>query len=135
MKTMIAAIALLVTVSVNAQSDKYADVMKKNLSMFDSAKTSQDFQNLSAAFERIGDAEKTQWLPYYYAGLALTMPGWTDTKLDKDANAEKIKALCDKADGLAKDNADKAEILAIKNMAATQQMLVDPQSRWSTYGQ
>jgi hypothetical protein len=59
MKTMIAAIALLVTVSVNAQSDKYADVMKKNLSMFDSAKTSQDFQNLSAAFERIGDAEKS----------------------------------------------------------------------------
>jgi hypothetical protein len=43
--------------------------------------------------------------------------------------------LCDKADGLAKENADKAEILAIKNMAATQQMLVDPQSRWSTYGQ
>ena len=89
---MIAAIALLVTVSVNAQSDKYADVMKKNLSMFDSAKTSQDFQNLSAAFERIGDAEKTQWLPYYYAGLALSTMGWVDQNVDKDANAEKIKS-------------------------------------------
>ena len=109
--------------------------MKTNLDMFDSAKTTADFQGVAAAFERIGDAEKTQWLPYYYAGLALTMPGWTDTKLDKDANSERIKTLCDKADGLAKDNADKAEILAIKNMAATQQMLVDPQSRWSSYGQ
>ena len=78
MKTIIAAIALLAAVSVNAQSDKYADAMKKNLSMFDSAKTTLDYQNLSSAFERIGDAEKTQWLPYYYAGLALTTAGWVD---------------------------------------------------------
>ena len=93
MKTIIAAIALLTAVSVNAQSDKYEDAMKKNLSMFDSAKTTLDYQNLSSAFERIGDAEKTQWLPYYYAGLALTTAGWRDRNLDKDANAEKIKSL------------------------------------------
>jgi len=135
MKKMILALMVLSSIMTYAQSDKYTTAMKTNLDMFDSAKTTADFQGVAAAFERIGDAEKTQWLPYYYAGLALTMPGWTDTKLDKDANAERIKTLCDKADGLAKDNADKAEILAIKNMAATQQMLVDPQSRWSSYGQ
>jgi len=135
MKKMILALMLLSSIMTYAQSDKYTTAMKTNLDMFDSAKTTADFQGVAAAFERIGDAEKTQWLPYYYAGLALTMPGWTDTKLDKDANSERIKTLCDKADGLAKDNADKAEILAIKNMAATQQMLVDPQSRWSSYGQ
>ena len=135
MKKMILALTLLSSIMTYAQSDKYTTAMQKNLDMFDSAKTTVDFQGVAAAFERIGDAEKTQWLPYYYAGLALTMPGWTDTKLDKDANADRIKTLCDKADGLAKENADKAEILAIKNMAATQQMLVDPQSRWSTYGQ
>jgi len=135
MKKMILAGVLLSSMMVNAQSDKYAAAMQKNLDMFDSAKTTADFQGVAGAFERIGDAEKTQWLPYYWAGLALTMPGWTDTKLDKDANAEKIKALCDKADALAKDNADKAEILSIRNMAATQQMIVDPPSRWSTYGQ
>ena len=135
MKKMILALMVLSSIMTYAQSDKYTTAMKTNLDMFDSAKTTADFQGVAAAFERIGDAEKTQWLPYYYAGLALTMPGWTDTKLDKDANAERIKTLCDKADGLAKDNADKAEILAVKNMAATQQMLVDPQSRWSSYGQ
>jgi hypothetical protein len=134
MKTIIVAIALLVTVSVNAQSDKYVDAMKKNLSMFDSAKTSQDFQNLSAAFERIGDAEKTQWLPYYYAGLALSTMGWTDQSVDKDANAEKIKSFCDKAEALTTDSADNSEIAALRNMAATQQMVVDPQTRWQTYG-
>ena len=135
MKKLITIIALVASISGFAQSERYVAAMKKNLALFDSSKTTADYQALSAAFERIGDAEKTQWLPYYYAGLALTMPGWTDTKLDKDANADRIKTLCDKADGLAKENADKAEILAVKNMAATQQMLVDPQSRWSSYGQ
>lgn len=130
MKTIIAAVILLTTISANAQSDKYADAMKKNLSLFDSAKTTADFQSLSAAFERIGDAEKTQWLPYYYAGLALTTAGWIDTKLDKDANYEKVKALCDRADAIAKTSS----ICEIRNMAATQEMIVDPQSRWMTYG-
>jgi hypothetical protein len=134
MKTIIAAIVLLSTVSVNAQSDKYASTMQKNLSMFDSAKTSQDFQSLSAAFERIGDAEKTQWLPYYYAGLALSTMGWADPNIDKDANAERIKSLCDKAEALTTDDGDKSEISALRNMAATQQMVVDPQTRWQTYG-
>src|SRR6476620_1460178 len=134
MKTIIAAIALLATVSVNAQSDKYEDAMKKNLSMFDSAKTTLDYQNLSSGYERIGDAEKTQWLPYYYAGLALTTAGWSDANLDKDANAEKVKSLCDKAEALTTDNGDKSEILSLRNMAATQQMMVDPQTRWQNYG-
>jgi hypothetical protein len=134
MKKMILALMLLSAIITNAQSDKYAAAMKKNLDLFDSAKTTADFQSVAGAFERIGDAEKTQWLPYYYAGLALTMPGWSDAKLDKDANAERIKALCDKADALTQENGDKAEILAIKNMAATQQMIVDPQTRWATFG-
>jgi hypothetical protein len=128
-------LATLFLTITHAQSDKYVAAMEKNLAMFDSAKTTADYEALAAAFERIGDAEKTQWLPYYYAGLALTTPGWTDVKLDKDANAEKIKALCDKADVLAQDDADKAEILSIRNMVATQQMIVDPQTRWVTYGQ
>jgi hypothetical protein len=130
MKSIIAAVILLTTISVKAQSDKYTDAMKKNLSLFDSAKTMADFQSLSAAFERIGDAEKTQWLPYYYAGLALTTAGWIDSKLDKDDNYEKVKALCDKADAITKTSS----ICEIRNMAATQEMIVDPQSRWMTYG-
>jgi hypothetical protein len=131
MKRTIAVFALLTTILVNAQSDKYAEAMKKNLAQFDNAKTTADYQALSANFERIGDAEKTQWLPYYYAGLALSTAGWSDAKLDKDANAEKMKALCTKAEAIEKN----AEIYTIRNMAATQQMIVDPQARWMSYGQ
>ena len=123
-------IAIFLLAAANGQSDKYEAAMKKNLSMFDSAKTTADYQALAAAFERIGDAEKTQWLPYYYAGLALTTAGWQDTKLDKEANSEKVKSLCDKAEAIEKSS----EICEIRNMAATQQMMVDPQTRWATYG-
>ena len=53
-----------------------------------------------------------------------------DSKLDKEANAEKIKGLCDKAEAIEKSS----EICEIRNMAATQQMMIDPQTRWATYG-
>ena len=131
MKKVLLAFGLLIAVAANAQSDKYVAVMQKNLALLDSAKTSQDFQSAANAFERIGDAEKTQWLPYYYSGLALTTIGWMDKKLDKDANSTRINTLCDKAEAIEKN----AEIYSIRYMSATQQMLVDPQSRWQTYGQ
>jgi len=130
MKKLLTVIALATTVMVNAQDDRFTAAMKKNLAQFDSMKTTQDYVNLAANFERIGEAEKTQWLPYYYAGLALTTAGWKDPSIDKDKNSEKVKALCDKADAIEKNS----EIQSIRNMAATQQMMVDPQSRWQTYG-
>ena len=114
-----------------AQSDKYAAVMQKNIAALDSAKTISDLQNVAASFERIGDAEKTQWLPYYYAALAQTWVGWYPDVKDKDANAEKIKVYLNKAEAIEKN----AELYAVENMVNTQQMLMDPQTRWQTNGQ
>ena len=129
---LLAAVSL--QIAAFSQSDKYVAAMQKNLALFDSAKTVEDFTNMANTFERIGDAEKTQWLPYYYAGLALSTSGWMPAVTDKDANAARINAFCDKAESIASGNADKAEILSIRNMAATQQMMVDPQNRWMSYG-
>jgi hypothetical protein len=131
MKKMIFSLVMLVSVTAMAQSDKYEAAMKKTLESMDAAKTVLELQTVAASFERIGDAEKTQWLPYYYAGLANCNIGWMDQSADKDANADKIKALCDKAEAIEKN----AEIYSLRNMAATQQMIVDPQNRWMTYGQ
>ena len=135
MKQLFIAVALFATIHANAQSEKYAGAMGKALEAMGAAKTSDDFRAASATFERIGDAEKNQWLPYYYAGLCLTTMGWGDNSIDKDANSTKVLELCDKADAVTADNNDKAEILSIRNMAYSQQMLVDPQNRWMTYGQ
>ena len=130
MKSFVLLIALSGALTLHAQSDKYAAAMQKNIALLDSAQTTPDFENVSNAFIRVGDAEKTQWLPYYYAALAETRIGWSDKKADKDQLAEKIKALVSKAQAIEKN----AELCTITNMAATQQMLVDPQTRWQTYG-
>ncbi len=148
MKQLLLIAAVAVTVAAQAQSDKYADAMKQSLSMFDSAKTAADFESVAASFQRIGDAEKNQWLPYYWSAMALATEGWkyypdakgvTEIKVSDlsgtmTAFAGRINALLDKADAVATDDAAKSEILTIRNMAATQQMLVDPQSRYMTFG-
>lgn len=130
MKSLLFSLLVFSVYVSSGQSDKYIAAMKKNMALFDSAKSTADLQAVSNTFERIGDAEKTQWLPYYYAGLALSTSGWNDTKIDKDANSARINALCDKAEALDKNS----EIYVLRNMSATQQMMVDPQTRWQTYG-
>src|SRR5258708_17406464 len=130
MQKMILALALLVTLEVSAQTDKYIQVMQKNIALLDSAKTIDELTSLAATFDRIGDAEKTKWLPFYYAALAQTWIGWNPATKDKDGNSAKINAYLAKAEAIEKN----AELYAVENMSATQQMLLDPQTRWMTYG-
>ena len=148
MKQVLLAAAVIISVAAHAQSSKYEDAMKKNLALFDSARSSADLENIAAGFQRIGDAEKTQWLPYYWQGLVLASIGWkyfpdpqgvTAIKVDNlsqtiDDLASRINAAADKADAAATDNNSKSEILTLRYMALTQQMIVDPQSRYMTYG-
>ncbi len=131
MKKMILALILFASLTAGAQTDKYTQSMQANIAQLDSGNSIDDLQSLAGNFDRIGDAEKTKWLPYYYAALAQTWIGWRPELKDKDANAEKIKALLAKAESIEKNS----ELYSIENMTATQQMMVDPQSRWSTYGQ
>jgi hypothetical protein len=122
---------IILQLAATAQGEAYTKKMQQTLLMFDSAKTVQDLQEVSATFERIGDVEKTQWLPYYYAALCQTNIGWMDTKTDKDQLAEHTLAIIAKADALSPNN---SEVFCLKSMIATQQMLVDPQSRFMKYG-
>lgn len=130
MRTILLVVTIFFCTGVMAQNDKYVNAMKARLSAMDTIKTTAGWKSLADAFERIAEAEKTQWLPYYYAALCLVNTGWMDAKLDKDVNAAKVKALCEKAEAIE----DNAELCTIRNMVATQQMLVDPQNRWSTNG-
>ncbi len=130
MRKTILFLVMLVTLAASAQDDKYTEVMKKNIALLDSAKTTDELTSLAATFNRIGDAEKTKWLPFYYAALAQTWIGWNPATTDKDANSAKINAFLAKAEAIEKNS----ETYAVANMSATQQMLVDPQNRWSTNG-
>jgi len=130
--SLIAAIILFAGASF-AQSDKYISAMKANISQIDSVVGKGNGTELANNFERIGDAEKTQWLPYYYAAYCTIIQGMVEKDVSKkDAIADKAKALIDKAEGIVgKDN---SETDVIRAMIATVYMTVDPQSRYMTYG-
>jgi len=125
-------IALAVATHGFAQSEKFTKAMTSNISLFDSAKTADDMLNVSAAFERIGDAEKNQWLPYYYASLSQVIYSFMKNDMsNNDTYAAKAEQLLLKADALQPNN---SEISCVKSMIATLRMLVNPQQRWQQYG-
>jgi hypothetical protein len=126
--------------SVFAQSEKYKSAMKDKIAALDTTGDMNILKDISAAFERIGDAEKTQWLPYYYAALSLinagnllyvANPSNVEELKKIDPLAERAEQLIDKADALNQNN---SEIYAAKKMAASLRMMVDPMSRYMQYG-
>ena len=56
--------------AVQAQSDRFMAAMQQKVAAFDTTFSVNGLTALANDFERIADAEKTQWLPYYYAALA-----------------------------------------------------------------
>ena len=107
--------------------------MKNNIAAIDTSfKNPQNLLSLANNFERIATAEKTQWLPYYYA--ALCQVNYTYMEQDKskiDAIADKATELIDKADALQPNN---SEISCIKSMIASSHMMVNPMQRFMEYG-
>lgn len=120
-----------------AQDDKYTAAMQPKVIAVDTARNPADLLSLSAAFERIADAEKTKWHPYYYAALAqvnaayMMGNGAQPMGAKADAFADKAEALIGKADGLSPNN---SEVYVVKKMIATLRMMADPMTRWQQYG-
>jgi len=133
-KLLLIAGSCLLMFSSFAQSEKYVAAMKKNLAAMDTSfNNPADFLSVANNFERIATAEKTQWLPYYYAALCQVNNGFMQQDKTKvDAIADKATLLINKADSLAPNN---SEISCVKSMIASCHMMVNPMQRWQEYGQ
>lgn len=119
-----------------AQDEKYTMAIEQKMAAIDTMRKPQDLVTLSAAFERIADAEKTKWLPYYYAALTLVnsayYEGTDNMKAEKvDPIADKAEALINKAESLSQNN---SEIYIVKKMIASLRMMADPMNRYMKYG-
>jgi len=130
MKKIFFVIAVFATLSLHAQN-KYETAMQSGFTKIKESKTADDMTAVASFFERVGDAEKTQWLPYYYAARNYTIAAFMNPTSDKDKTAEKVKELIAKAEAIEKDN---AEIFCLKQQVAVMQLAVDPMSRWQSYG-
>lgn len=133
---LLLALFLVATISF-AQNEKYLMAMKEKVIAVDTTFAPDKLMDLSAAFERIGDAEKTQWLPYYYAALTkinaamISAMDGQPSAAKIDPLADKAEELINKAEALAKNN---SEIYLVKKMIATVRLMADPMSRYMQYG-
>jgi hypothetical protein len=130
--------AVLAAPALFAQSDKYVKAMEVKVAQLDTTVTAEGWQQLANSFERIADAEKTQWLPYYYAALGNVMQGYMISAGQNGGFAAKTDPLADKAEQLLNSaeamSKDNSEIFCVRKMIATLRMTADPMSRWQTYG-
>jgi tetratricopeptide (TPR) repeat protein len=140
-KTIFILSAILVAnISFGQMPDKFVKAMEAKIALIDSTHTAEGYTDLANAFERIADAEKNQWLAYYYAAYCNASAGtiagaggdMMAAKADKtDPYADKADKQIKKAEDLAKNN---SEIFIVKKMIATLRMLGDPMNRYMTYG-
>ena len=131
-KFFLAAVVMIMAAKSFSQSDRFKQAMTTAIAKIDSAATPDAMLAVSNSFERIGDAEKTQWLPYYYAALTYSLHGFMkNTPASNDTYATRAEELINKAEALEKNN---SEIACVKSLIASLRMIVDPQSRWQTYG-
>jgi len=131
MKKILIATFMLVALQSMGQSERFMASMQACLQQMKDANTPDAMIALEAKFERIADAEKNQWLPYYYAGTLKTRLSMQHAGGDPDKLADDADLLAAKADSLSPKN---SEIYCLKSMVASSKMLVDPQTRWMKYG-
>ncbi len=140
-KTVLALVSTLLVIMAGAQSEKYIRAMEPRVAQVDSNNNADSWKELANAFERIGEAEKTIWLPYYYAAFAQVMAGYSSMPMDgsmgdnsgiSDPFADKAEQLIDKAAAALKE--ENSEIWCVKKMIYSLRMMGNPMSRYMTEG-
>ena len=135
-KTFFIIATALFSITLNAQSAKYTKAMEPLVAALDTTWNYDGLLALANSFQRIADAEKTQWLPYYYAAYCNVKAGYTIMRTEPsaaklDPHSDKGETLINQAEALSKDN---SEIWLVKKQIATLRLSADPMSRYMQYG-
>lgn len=115
----------------HAQTEKYFKAMGAQLAAMGKADNAAAMQEVVNGFERIAKAEKSQWLPYYYAGLSQVWHAFIlNDPAQFDALADKAATFLSAAENLVQGESELAMLAA---MVGTLRMAVDPMSRFMQY--
>jgi hypothetical protein len=124
---------LLSIVTTYGQSDKFTQSMLSNLEKAKSAKTLNDYQELTNGFARIAEAEKNEWTPLYYAAFYNLVINFQDTVRERK---EKFIAFAQRQieSGL-KIKPDETEFFVLKIMSYYAEMSIDPMKGMTLMGE
>ena len=117
----------VVQVSFAGGDKKYTKAMEANIQALYDADSADAFAPIANKFTRIGEAEKDEWLPYYYASLTEVFKSFriSDIKL-KDVVLDQALDHLAKAEAVEQDN---SEIVALEGMIYMLKINVDPGTR------
>jgi hypothetical protein len=133
-KRMILSMAAIVCVALcfaqpnPAPATKFEKAVLDNLAVLDTATSPGTYMVLANSFDRIAQAEKKEWIPYYYTAytyviMAMNVPD----NAQKDMLADKAESYLKKAGELSPNN---SEISCLHAMIVSARILVDPMNRW-----
>jgi hypothetical protein len=132
MKNVIISILILfVSVGVS-YANKYEKAMASAIDKLNTSNSLDEYLSVVAAFERIGTAEKNEWLPYYYASLGYIQTSHaTEDGEEKDAYLDKAQLSIDQSAKLSPGN---DEIVTLQGYIYMMKVVIDPMTRGPEYG-
>ena len=122
---------LITTISFSqgtSVNSKFEKAVSENLKVLDTARYPGTLITLANNFDRIANAEKKEWLPYYYTAYCYTMLALGTPDVSQvDALADKAESYLQKADEL---NPKNSEVSCLYGMITAARITVDPMNRW-----
>ena len=137
-KLIISAVVICIYSGLQAQDANTQ--LQTTVSKLNNANTIKDYQQLTTDFLRIANAQKTQWLPYYYAAFCNAKIGW----LKQDSDPDNIDAFADKAEeeinkapaliDTTKQKKELSDIYCVQMMLNQARVFINPQTYGPKYG-
>lgn len=113
--------------SVTGTDTKFIEAMKKNIEAVYKAQTIEQYQHAANSFQRIGDAEKTRWEPFYYQAFAYVM--MANNEQDKSKKDQYLDEAVKSVDRCKAVVTDESEVTAIEGFIYMIRVTVDPGTR------
>jgi hypothetical protein len=139
-KTIFLITATIIMFATNYAQEAYTQQMQAIVTKLDNANTLKDYQQLANDFLRIADAQKTQWLPYYYAAFCNAKIGW----LKQNDDPDNIESFANKADeeikkaqsllDTSKQKKELSEVYCVLSMINRARVFINPQTYGPQYG-
>ena len=113
------------------QDERYTAAMKSAIETLDRATEPAGFTECAGRFERIATAEKSRWLPYYYACYSLVVMSYDEKDGGKrDLILDRAQELLDRAMEL---QPKESELHVLQAFLYPSRIMVDPMGRGMTY--
>ncbi len=131
-KQWIVVLLFLSTFCGYTQDKKYVDLMSLKIKQIEQTNTKDSLQWLANDFIRIGEKEKDEWLPYYYAALVVLK----QVRLSPN-DSQKADDFLDVADNyikIAEERKKHVELDVLKYMYHSSRMQINPKARYAING-